>query len=98
MANLLKSDDLNISCEEHIFHALMGWINYDSTNRRPNIGYLLGFVKLPLLSPAFLADQVEPAVEGKKDCTRVIVLLILSQLIFTLNYLKIMIEIQSSNS
>lgn len=65
MANLLKSDDLNIVCEEQIFHALMSWINYDPINRRQHIGYLLGFVKLPLLSPAILADQVEPAVEGK---------------------------------
>lgn len=65
MKNLLKSDNLNVSSEEQIFHALMGWINFDSPNRSQHVGFLLGFVKLPLLSPVFLADQVEPAVEGK---------------------------------
>lgn len=65
MKNLLKSDDLNVTSEEQIFHALMGWINFDPINRRQHIGYLLGYVKLPLLSPVFLADQVESAVEGK---------------------------------
>lgn len=66
MKNLLISDDLNVVCEEQIFHALMSWINCDPISRRQHIGYLLGFVKLPLLSPIFLTDQVEPAVEGKQ--------------------------------
>lgn len=66
MSSLLKSDDINVTCEEQIFHALISWINYDPVNRHQHVGYLLGFVKLPLLSPAFLADHVEPAMEGNK--------------------------------
>lgn len=65
MKNLLSCDELNITCEEQVFHALMNWINFDPQNRREHIGYLLGFVKLPLLSPVFLADQVEPVMEGR---------------------------------
>lgn len=65
MTNLLRSDDLNIESEEQIFHAVMDWINYEPIDRRQHVGYLLGFVKLPLISTAFLVDQVEPAVGGK---------------------------------
>lgn len=65
MTNLLNNDDLNVSREEHIFQALMCWINHDSVSRRQHLGYLLGLVKLPLLPPSFLADQVEPVIEGK---------------------------------
>lgn len=64
MANLLNNDDLNVSSEEHIFQALMSWIQHDSVTRRQFIGQLLGLVKLPLLSPAFLTDHVEPVIEG----------------------------------
>ncbi|KAG5880596.1 hypothetical protein JTB14_002401 [Gonioctena quinquepunctata] len=72
MANLLSNDDLNVSCEEHIFQALMSWIQHDAESRRQHIGYLLGLVKLPLLSPAFLTDQVEPVTEGDSVCQKII--------------------------
>lgn len=66
MVNLLNNDDLNVSSEEHIFQALMSWIQHDPVTRRQYIGQLLGLVKLPLLSPAFLSDQVEPVIEGNR--------------------------------
>ncbi|XP_028150298.2 kelch-like protein 5 [Diabrotica virgifera virgifera] len=72
MATLLNNDDLNVTCEEHIFQALMSWIQYDTDSRRQYIGHLLGFVKLPLLNPAFLTDQVEPVCEGDLTCQKLI--------------------------
>lgn len=66
MANLLNNDDLNVSSEEHIFQALMSWIQHDTVTRRQYIGQLLGLVKLPLLTPAFLTDHVEPVIEGNR--------------------------------
>lgn len=70
MSTLLNSDDLNVVCEDHIFQALMSWIQHESDARRQYIGHLLGLVKLPLLSPAFLTDQVEPVCEGMKCLLR----------------------------
>ncbi|KAJ8928398.1 hypothetical protein NQ314_019063 [Rhamnusium bicolor] len=72
MTNLLSNDDLNVSCEEHIFQALMSWIQHDPTTRRQHIGQLLGLVKLPLLPPAFLTDYVEPVIEGDTTCQKLI--------------------------
>ncbi|XP_017777379.1 PREDICTED: kelch-like protein 5 [Nicrophorus vespilloides] len=70
---LLSSDDLNVSSEEQIFHALMEWIQYDPVNRKPNVGKLLGLIKLPLLDPAFLIDNVESSLGGSNaDCQKLI--------------------------
>lgn len=72
MTQLLINEDLNVTSEEHIFHALMSWIQHEPATRKPMIGRLLGFVKLSLLSPAFLADQVEPLVGVDPVCQKLI--------------------------
>ncbi|XP_076244512.1 kelch-like protein 5 isoform X2 [Calliopsis andreniformis] len=59
VAKLLESEDLNVPSEETIFHALMTWVEYDPENRRKDASRLLSLVKLPLLSPAFIADNIE---------------------------------------
>lgn len=51
LAQLLKSDDLNVPTEEDVFHALMSWIQYDFDAREKHIPELLGLIRLPLLSP-----------------------------------------------
>ena len=52
LAQLLKSDDLNVPNEEDVFHALMAWIQYDFDAREKFIPELLGLIRLPLLPPA----------------------------------------------
>ncbi|XP_077258848.1 kelch-like protein 5 [Temnothorax americanus] len=59
VAKLLESEDLNVPSEETIFHALVTWLEHDPENRRKDASKLLGLVKLPLLSPAFIADNIE---------------------------------------
>ncbi|XP_078033560.1 kelch-like protein 5 isoform X3 [Augochlora pura] len=59
VANLLESEDLNVPSEETIFHALMTWLEYDLENRQKDASRLLSLVKLPLLSPEFIADNIE---------------------------------------
>lgn len=72
MAILLASDDLNVTSEQHIFEALMCWINHDPVARKPHIARLLELVKLPLLEPSFLADHVENAVGSDPACQKLI--------------------------
>lgn len=50
LANLLKSDDLNVVTEENVFESLMTWVQHDSTNREQHLAILLKLIKLPLLS------------------------------------------------
>lgn len=59
VAKLLESEDVNVPSEETIFHALMTWLQHDSENRCKDASKLLSYVKLPLLSPAFIADHIE---------------------------------------
>ncbi|KAJ8681151.1 hypothetical protein QAD02_016938 [Eretmocerus hayati] len=59
VANLLQSDDLNVSSEEYVLDALLRWLEHDPNNRKSEASRLLAFVKLPLLTPAFLTDHVE---------------------------------------
>ncbi|XP_046669511.1 kelch-like protein 5 [Homalodisca vitripennis] len=67
VAKLLSSDDLNVPSEEMIFHALMSWIGHDVTTRKKGISKLLSLVKLPLLSPSFIADHIETEVLFRED-------------------------------
>ncbi|XP_071629820.1 kelch-like protein 5 [Temnothorax longispinosus] len=59
VAKLLESEDLNVPSEETVFHALVTWLEHDPENRSKDASKLLGLVKLPLLSPAFIADNIE---------------------------------------
>ncbi|XP_063169680.1 kelch-like protein 4 [Candoia aspera] len=56
IAKLLSSDDINVPDEESIFKALMMWVQHDLDNRQRDLGMLLSYIRLPLLSPELLAD------------------------------------------
>lgn len=68
MTHLLASDDLNVPSEEHIFDALISWIQHDPAHRKPHMGQLLALVKLPLLKPAFLTDRVKSVIGSDVVC------------------------------
>ncbi|XP_054271966.1 kelch-like protein 5 [Macrosteles quadrilineatus] len=67
VSKLLASDDLNVPSEEMIFHALMSWLNHDVTARKKGISKLLSLVKLPLLTPSFIADHIETELLFRED-------------------------------
>lgn len=72
LINLLSNDDLNVSSEEDIFNALMSWVNHDLPNRKQYIGNLISYVKLPLLEPSFLIDQVENVIENDSESMKLV--------------------------
>ncbi|XP_015109611.1 kelch-like protein 5 [Diachasma alloeum] len=59
VAKLIESDDLNIPSEEIVFRALISWLEHDLEIRRKDASRLLGLVRLPLLSPVFIADNID---------------------------------------
>lgn len=61
VAELLSSDDLNVSCETQVFMALTTWTRHDYESRKKHLSDLLSHVRLPLLSTQYLLDQVEPS-------------------------------------
>jgi len=74
LVKLLSSDELNVSSEEEVYQALLSWINFDLANRRKSAAKLLGCVRLPLLSPQYIADHIEnqPVLKDDPDCHHLI--------------------------
>ncbi|XP_067944567.1 kelch-like protein 5 [Watersipora subatra] len=60
LMKLLASDDVNVPNEEMLFTAVIDWVSFDSASREEALPALLSLLKLPLMSPDFLADKVEP--------------------------------------
>lgn len=71
LANLLKSDDLNVTSEEEVFYSLMEWVQHDPTNREKDVSDLLSLIRLPLLAPVFIADHVETLC-GSTECQQLV--------------------------
>ena len=59
VSDLLSCDNLRVINEEDVYDAAIGWINYNMEERGQYMAHLLHFVRLPLLSPAVLADKVK---------------------------------------
>ena len=55
--DLIKSDELNVA-EQFVFEAVMKWIKKDDVNRSVHIAELLAEVRLTMLSPEYLYDNV----------------------------------------
>lgn len=55
--DLIRRDELNVPTEESIFEACMRWIKWDDS-RENVLPQVLAKVRLPLLTPQFLADRV----------------------------------------
>lgn len=54
---MIRRDELNVPTEENIFEACMRWIKWDDC-RFDLLPQVLAKVRLPLLTPHFLADRV----------------------------------------
>ncbi|KAM9538027.1 kelch-like protein 4 isoform 1-T1 [Guaruba guarouba] len=73
IAKLLSSDDINIPDEEAIFQALMMWVRHDLQNRQQDLGMLLSYIRLPLLSPQLLADlENSPMFADDLECQKLL--------------------------
>ncbi|CAH1397653.1 unnamed protein product [Nezara viridula] len=59
---LISSDYINVTSEVSVFQAVIKWIDYDIKNRCVHLERLMGFVKLPLLPPQFLVEDVVPKI------------------------------------
>ncbi|XP_021704779.1 kelch-like protein 18 [Aedes aegypti] len=58
LIDIVRRDELNVPTEERIFDACMKWVKFDQQNREVYLPNILANIRLPLLSPQFLADNV----------------------------------------
>uniref|UniRef100_A0A1B0AAB2 Kelch-like protein diablo n=1 Tax=Glossina pallidipes TaxID=7398 RepID=A0A1B0AAB2_GLOPL len=70
LIDLIKRDELNVISEEVIFEACMKWVKYGEEKRASMFPQVLAQVRLPLLSPQFLADRVarEELIRSSHQC------------------------------
>lgn len=59
LETVLQRDDLDATCEECVFEALMRWVRARQDERCPLLARLLSHVRLPLLEPAYFVEKVE---------------------------------------
>lgn len=59
LESVLQRDDLDSSCEECVFEALISWVRARQDERSPVLARLLSHVRLPLLEPAYFVEKVE---------------------------------------
>lgn len=70
LSNLLKRDNLIVPTEEVVFDACMKWVKHDEDKRANIFSRVLSLVRLPLLTPQFLADRVarEKLIRSSHQC------------------------------
>ncbi|XP_076117870.1 kelch-like protein 8 [Mytilus galloprovincialis] len=64
---LVKSQDLNVTDETQVYEAVLKWVKEDPESRRDNMSKLLSHIKLALLSPTYLVENVASEELVKKD-------------------------------
>ena len=60
VSELVARDELHVITEEVVFLAVLRWIKQDQETRAVHLPVLLKKVRLPLLTPQYLADKVAP--------------------------------------
>lgn len=67
---LVMSDELNLAAEEVVFRAILMWIKHDLSNREKHLPDLLACVRMPLIRPQILSDEIatEELVRSSLKC------------------------------
>lgn len=70
LLDLIRRDELNVTTEELIFEACLRWVKSDEHQRCSLLAQILARVRLPLLSPQYLADHVatEELIKTSHQC------------------------------
>uniref|UniRef100_UPI00358F466F kelch-like protein 5 isoform X1 n=1 Tax=Myxine glutinosa TaxID=7769 RepID=UPI00358F466F len=70
----LSSDDVNVPNEETIFEALVAWVSHNPGLREAHRSNLLSRVRLPLVSPQYLANiESHQLLANDLECQRLLV-------------------------
>ncbi|CAB1320648.1 unnamed protein product [Coregonus sp. 'balchen'] len=72
LTQLLHQDTLTVRAEDQIYESAVRWLKYDVCNRQSHMVEVLGCVRFPLVSKAFLSKtvQAEPLIQDNPDRPR----------------------------
>lgn len=71
---LISSDLIEVTSEEVVFNTMYQWLQYDPKSREKYACEMLSCIRLPLLKPLFLAEQVYPKqiFKSSVDCMELV--------------------------
>ena len=59
LLGLVQSEDLRVMREEEVYEAVMLWVRYNSYEGERNLSKILEHVRLPLMSPLYITENIE---------------------------------------
>lgn len=70
MSEILNRDDLSVDSEEQVYEALLTWVKHDAETREKHLFQLLQLVRLPLIGPFYLVENIsnESLVKNNFKC------------------------------
>ena len=70
LLDFVQSEDLKVMKEEEVFEAVIHWVQFNSYDGEKNLYKILGHVRMPLMSPLYLSENVEknPFVRRSEAC------------------------------
>ncbi|XP_029502170.1 kelch-like protein 7 isoform X1 [Oncorhynchus nerka] len=75
LTQLLHQDTLTVRAEDQIYESAVRWLKYDVCNRQSHMVEVLGCVRFPLVSKAFLSKtvQAEPLIQDNPECLKMVI-------------------------
>ncbi|XP_021920986.1 kelch-like protein 18 isoform X2 [Zootermopsis nevadensis] len=70
LLSIVRKDELHVFSEEQVFEAVMRWVKREPEVRKKDLPQLLASVRMPLLTPHYLADRVsvEELIRTSHEC------------------------------
>lgn len=75
LKKIVSDSHLNVRGEEQIYESVMAWVKHNKEQRKQHVKELLTFVRMPLMSAAYLSREVknEPLIMADFDCRGLII-------------------------
>ncbi len=75
VSRIVSLEDIAITCEEQVYDAVMGWINHDKEERRPNALQVLQNIRFPSMNKDYLMHIVdhEDIIINEPDCLSLLI-------------------------
>ncbi|XP_077292571.1 kelch-like protein 12 isoform X2 [Arctopsyche grandis] len=72
LSTILNSQNIAVEAEEQIFICITTWIDFKKSEREKHLLRLLKLVKIPLITPKFISNQIKGYCRSSPECMDVI--------------------------
>ena len=74
LIDFVKSEDLKVMKEEEVYEAVMQWVRYNSYDGEKNLAKILQHVRMPLMSPLYISENIErdEVIKRSPNCLEIV--------------------------